>query len=156
MTAAPVQHLESPVPASSGDIKILLAADNVAARLTLKAVLEKSGYSVESAASASEAMEKIETKEYALVLCGLDGDSPTASRSVIKFAQRQEYRPATAYVRIFHDQAAPGEGDSGESAEVLVGTFEVAALLTQVAELLANRAAGRARRALRRALAAVR
>jgi CheY-like chemotaxis protein len=154
MTAAPVQHLESPVPAYSGDINILLAADNVAARLTLKAVLEKSGYSVETAASSSEAMEKIEAKEYALVLCGLDGDSPTASRSVIKFAQRQEYRPATAYVRIFHDQAAPG--DSEASAEVLVGTFEVAALLTQVAELLANRAAGRARRALRRALAAVR
>ena len=156
MTAAPVQHLESPVPASSGDINILLAADNVAARLTLKAVLEKSGYSVEMAASAPEAVAKIEAKEYALVLCGLEGDASVDSRSVIKFAQRQEYRPATAYVRIFHDQGTAGGEDSKGSAEVLVGTFEVAALLTQVAELLANRAAGRARRALRRALAAVR
>ena len=156
MTAAPVQHLESRVSAYPGEINILLAADNVAARLTLKAVLEKSGYSVEMAASSSEAMEKIETKEYALVLCGLDGDSPTASRNVIKFAQRQEYRPATAYVQIFHDQGASDEADSVETSEVLVGTFEVAALLTQVAELLANRAAGRARRALRRALSVVR
>jgi hypothetical protein len=89
-------------------------------------------------------------------MCGNEGDYPTATRSVNKNAKRQEYRPATEYVRIYHDQAAPGEGNSGESAEVLVGTFEVAALLTQVAELLANRAAGRARRALRRALAAVR
>lgn len=156
MTAAPVRHRETPVPASSGKINILLAADNVAARLTLKAVLEKSGYSVESAASAPEAMEKIETKEYALVLCGLDGESPTASRSVVKFAQRQQYRPATAYVRIFHDQDAKEGAATEPSDEVLVGTFEVAALLTQVAELLANRAARRARRALRRALAAVR
>ena len=47
-------------------IRILLAMDNVAARLTLEALLRKSGYAVDSAASLPEAMEKVEGEQYAL------------------------------------------------------------------------------------------
>ena len=39
------------------DVRILVAADDMPARLTLEAVLHKSGYSVDSAASSAEAME---------------------------------------------------------------------------------------------------
>ncbi len=131
---------------STGAVRVLVAVDDVAARLTLEAVLEKSGYLVDSAASSAEAMEKIENGQYALVLCNLGGESMDASRNVLKMAQNQEYRPATAYLK-----ASPEDGGSeAESDQLLIEAVEVPALLTQIADLIAGRAAGRARRAARR------
>ena len=43
---------------ASGSVRVLVAADDVPARLTLEAVLAKSGYAVDSAASSTEAMER--------------------------------------------------------------------------------------------------
>lgn len=131
---------------SAGGVRILLAVDDVTARLTMEAVLEKSGYRVDSAASSAEAMEKIETEQYALILCNLGGESADASRNLLKMAQTQEYRPATAYLR-----ASPEDDErNAESDQLLIEAVEVPALLTQIAELIASRAAGRARRAARR------
>lgn len=127
-------------------VSILLAVDDVTARLTLEAVLQKSGYSVDSAASSAEAMAKIEGGQYALVLCSLRHEPAETSRNVLKLAQSQEYRPATAYLT-----ASPDDADADEDAEsLLIEPVEVPALLTHIAELIANRAVGRARRAARR------
>ena len=128
-----------------GDVRILLAMDNVAARLTLEALLRKSGYAVASAASLSEAMEKVEGDKYALVLCDLRGESPEACHRVIKLAQTQEYRPATGYLT-----ASPEERRPRNSDQLLIETVDVPSLLTQVADLIASRAADRSRRAVRR------
>jgi CheY-like chemotaxis protein len=140
--------LRNPVEnGTPGVVRVLLAIDDVAVRLTLGAVLEKSGYFVDSAASSAEAMEKIEDEQYALILCDLDGESGDASRNVIKMAQTQDYRPATAYLR-----ASGGAEAADEDADQLfIETVDVPALLTQIADLIASRAAGRARRAARRA-----
>ena len=127
-------------------VRILVAADDMPARLTLEAVLHKSGYSVDSAVSSAEAMEKIEDEQYALILCNLRKESPDACRKVIGLAQRQEYKPATAYLTTSSD----GESSDSNSDDMLVETTEVPALLTGIAELIANRAAYRAQRATRR------
>ena len=125
---------------------MLLAVDDVAARLTLEAVLSKSGYAVDSAASAAEAMDLIEGEQYALVLCNLGRESAAASRNVIRLASRQEYRPATAYLMTARDHGS----HHADAEELLIEPVGIPSLLTYVAELLANRAADRSERAMRR------
>ncbi len=143
MSTATLGHLELAQEASG--VRVLLAMDNVAARLTLEALLRKSGYAVDSAASLPEAMEKVEGEQYALVLCNLRGESPEACRRVIKLAQTQEYRPATAYLTASPEKRKPQKSD-----QLLIETVDVPSLLTQVADLIAGRAADRSRRAVRR------
>ena len=46
--------------------RVLLVDDDVASRLTLKTVLEAGGYAVDSAASAAEAVDKLDEQQYAL------------------------------------------------------------------------------------------
>ena len=134
---------------ASGSVRILVAADDVPARLTLEAVLGKSGYAVDSAASSAEAMEKIECGQYALVLCNLHNESPDATPKTIRLARMQDYRPATAVLTTSSDRnSRPLDSD-----EVLVEPVEIAALLTKIAELIGSRAVGRAHRAARRGVA---
>jgi CheY-like chemotaxis protein len=136
----------APASPSADRVRILLAVDDVTARLTLDAVLKKSGYAVDSAASSAEAMEKIEGGQYALVLCNFGNESPESSRNVLKMAQSQEYRPATAYLT-----AAPDDAHTDEDAErLLIEPVDMPALLTHIAELIGTRAVGRAQRAARR------
>jgi CheY-like chemotaxis protein len=141
---APAPRLrDSTIP---GSAHILLAHTDVAVRLTLKAVLEKSGYRVESAASSAEAMEKIEKGQYTLILCDLNAESDQASRNVVKMAQTQEYRPATAYLTASQDRMSSRK----RPEEMLIAPVNIPALLTQITDLIASRAAGRAQRAVRR------
>lgn len=125
--------------------RVLLMEEDVTARLTLQAVLEASGYSVDSAISAAEAMDKLERHPYDLVLCGGRGDSRDECRRVISHARAQDYKPATAFLT-----ASGGEGKRPKSGKLLIEPLEVPALLTQIADLLADRAAGRERRKMRR------
>ncbi len=106
----------------------------------MEAVLEKSGYLVESAVSAADAMERIELRPFELVLCDLERDCSELQR----FAAMQPYRPATATVHVSHDHDHDHEHQGNE---VLIGAVDVQRLLTQLAELVANRAYGRAARA---------
>ncbi len=124
--------------------RVLLVEGDVTARLTLKAVLEASGYSVDGAASAPEALDKLERDEYALVLCDLH-NSPDECRRVINHARAQDYKPATAFLR-----TSGGQSRRPKSGRLLIETEEVPALLTKIADLLADRAAGRERRIMRR------
>jgi len=121
-----------------GAVRVLLASDRVTARLTLEAVLEKGGYCVESAVSAADAMERMESQPYDLVLCDLESDCSELRR----FAERQPYRPATATLHVSHDHCA-----EGDSHQVLIEPVDVPQLLTQIADLVANRAYGRSARA---------
>ena len=132
-------------PPFSGGVQILLAIDDTAARLTLEAVLAKSGYLVDSAASSAEAMAKVEDRQYAMVLCNLGGESEQASRGVVRLARTQSYRPATAYLTAFQEYSGTFEG----SEKLLIETVNIPAFLTQVTDLLATRAAGRAARRAR-------
>ena len=125
--------------------RVLLVEDDVTARLTLRAVLQASGYSVDLAGSAPEAMDKIERGQYALVLCGLRPDAQDECRRVIQHARVQDYRPATAYLT-----ASAGQTRRPKSGRLLIEPQEVPDLLSKIADLLADRAVGRERRNMRR------
>jgi len=61
--------------------RVLLVDDDLASRLTLQTVLEAGGYSVDVAASAAEAMGKLDDQEYELVLSDLRKHVPEAAPS---------------------------------------------------------------------------
>ena len=62
--------------------RVLLVDDDLTARLTLKTVLEAGGYNVDAAASAAEAVGKLDEHEYELVLSDLQMESPDSGLCV--------------------------------------------------------------------------
>src|SRR5438309_11507006 len=86
--------------------RVLLVDDDPASRLTLQTVLEAGGYSVDSAASAAEAVEMLDLSHYELVLSGLQMESPQAGLKVIAHARMMAYKPATALVTAYHNGQA--------------------------------------------------
>jgi len=130
--------------------KVLLVDDDPATRLTLKTVLEASGYSVDSAASAAEAVEKLDETQYDLVLSGLQTESPEAGLRVLAYARNMEYKPATATIRAYHnDSPAPVK----PSSSLLIAPEDVPDLIGKVADLISLRATRRLYRELRLASA---
>src|SRR5580698_2934515 len=83
--------------------RVLLVDDNPTSRLTLKTVLEAGGYHVDSAASAAEAVGKLEEGEYELVLSDLQMESPEAGLQVIAHARMMDYKPAMALITAYQD-----------------------------------------------------
>src|SRR3974390_1481238 len=79
--------------------RVLLVDDDPTSRLTLKTVLEAGGYSVDAAASAAEAVGKLDEGKYELVLSDLQMESPEAGLKVIAHARMMDYKPATALLR---------------------------------------------------------
>src|ERR1700730_5685135 len=76
--------------------RVLLVDDDPTSRLTLQTVLEAGGYRVDSAASAAEAVGKLEEQEYQVVLSDLQMESPEAGLKVRAHARMMDYKPATA------------------------------------------------------------
>src|SRR5580704_12930332 len=87
-----------PVPSHRKVAKVLLADSDLASRLTLKSLLVKAGYAVEGAASAAEAVCKLDAREFQLVLADLRTESGDAGPSLLSYARQKEYRPATALI----------------------------------------------------------
>src|SRR5262244_3012892 len=83
--------------------RVLLVDDDPTSRLTLKTVLEAGGYSVDSAASAAEAVGKLDEGEYELVLSDLQMESPEAGLKVIAHARIKDYKPATALIKTYQN-----------------------------------------------------
>src|SRR3569832_1739798 len=81
--------------------KILLVDDEVAVLLTLKAVLEISGYDVETAASAREGKHKLRTHEYDMIITDMRMESDASGAEVIKAAREASYHPAVALLTAF-------------------------------------------------------
>ena len=128
-----------------GLARVLLVDDDPAARLTLQTVLETCGYHVETAASAAEAVGKLEDGEYELVLSDLNLESPEAGRSVLAHARNMNYKPATALITAYHDRPAP----VSRQKSLLIKPEDIPGLLSKVADLISERATRRMRRELR-------
>src|SRR6201997_1354793 len=79
--------------------RVLLVDDDPASRLTLKTVLEAGGYAVDSAASAAEAVGKLDEQQYELVLSDLQMESPEAGLKVLAHARMMDYKPGNALLR---------------------------------------------------------
>jgi CheY-like chemotaxis protein len=112
--------------------------------LTLQTVLEAGGYRVDSAASAAEAVGKLDEREYSLVLSDMEMESPFAGLKVLAHARMMDYKPATALVASCQD----GIGVEGRG-DMLVEPADVPDLLEDIASLIGERAARRLHRELR-------
>jgi len=124
--------------------RVLLVDDDPASRLTLKTVLEAGGYAVDSAASAAEAVGKMDEKQYELVLSDLQMESPEAGLKVLAHARLKDYKPATAIVTTYRSRAT-----EDSAASVLIESEDVPGLLGSVAGLISDRAQRRVNRELR-------
>lgn len=126
--------------------RVLLVDDDPASRLTLKVLLEAGGYNVDAAASAAEAVGKLDEREYELVLSDLQMESPEAGLKVLAHARMMEYKPATALITTYQNE--PPE-PSRRQRSVLISPVDVPGLLSKVADLISQRATRRLERELR-------
>jgi len=125
--------------------RVLLVDDDPASRLTLKTVLEAGGYAVDSAASAAEAVEKLELHEYELVLSDLQMESPEAGLKVLAHARMMDYKPATALLTTYQN-AKPS---FRRSDSMLIKPEAIPELLGKVADMISQRATRRVQRQMR-------
>lgn len=114
---------------------VLLVDGDLASRLTLKTLLKAGGYRVDGAASAAEAVDKLDMAQYQLVLCDLRTESQDASQRVLAYARHKDYRPATALITSLMNmdrQAHQRDLDQ----QVVVNAEDVSDFLARVAELI--------------------
>ncbi len=115
--------------------RVLLVDDNLTSRLTLKAVLEAGGYFVDSAASAAEAVGKLDRQQYELVVSDLQMNAPEEGLRVLAHARLMDYKPATAILTTYH------RAKRDLSRRVLIKPENLPELLGKVADLISKRAA---------------
>ncbi len=132
--------------------RVLLADTDLASRLALKSILSTAGYAVSGAATAAEAVNKLDEGEYQLVLADLRSESEEAGPHLLAYARQKEFRPATALISsdLLEESGAPPQEETSDSA-VHISNENVAHLLGRVAELISQRADRRMKRALREA-----
>lgn len=139
-----------PSPPCRSVARVLLADSDLASRLTLKSLLSKAGYAVDGAASAAEAISKLNSDQYQLVLADLRTESGDAGPALLAYARQKDYRPATALIASDMSELGSGNGQTqGEDRVVSMSNDNVWYLLANVAELISLRADRRMRRANR-------
>lgn len=116
--------------------RILLVDDDVAILLTLKAVLEISGFDVETAASAREAKMRLKSNEYHMVITDLRMESETAGYEVAAAAKRAPNRPAVAMLTAY--PPADVDWTTEGTDKVLVKPMNTQDLLRQIEALLVS------------------
>ena len=137
--------------------RILLVDDDLAVLLTLKAVLELQGFEVETAGSSAEALVRMESSVYQMVISDLRMETEEAGLDVIRAARRQAYNPATALLTAYppsglrwngkaagkhgDDRYLDGEDWTGENSQsLLIKPLGTGDLLRQVEALLISHA----------------
>src|ERR1700730_289033 len=122
--------------------RVLLVDDDPTSRLTLQTVLEASGYHVDSAAAAAEAVGKLDEQEYQLVLSDLQMESPEAGLKVLAHAKMMDYKPATAIVTTYQNaHQTHSQHPRDNRKRMLISPEDIPDLLGKVASLIGMRAA---------------
>jgi CheY-like chemotaxis protein len=114
--------------------RILLVDDELAILLTLKAILEMNGFEVETAASAREAVQKLSTAEFNMVITDMRMETDTAGYEVIRAAKQQPYNPATSILTAYPQTSAEWKNRGAHS--LLVKPVNTQDLLRQIEALL--------------------
>ena len=115
--------------------RILLVDDEVAVLLTMKAVLEISGFEVDTAASAREGKHSLRSHEYHMVITDMRMESDESGHEVIQAARTAPYHPAVALLTAF-----PVEDDDWEQMgadKLLLKPMHTRVLLEQIEKLFA-------------------
>jgi DNA-binding response OmpR family regulator len=116
--------------------RILLVDDEVAVLLTLKAVLEISGFDVDTAASAREGVSKLHTREYHMLITDMRMEHDVAGVEVIKAARAAAYHPAVALLTAF--PVAEEDWQEMGADQLLVKPMHTRILLQQIEDLIAS------------------
>lgn len=114
--------------------RILLVDDDVTVLLTLKAVLELNQFEVETAGSASEALQKMASGEYEMVITDSRMETDDAGFHVIRAARQQAYNPATALLTAYPPRNLDWKHNGAQS--LLVKPIGTQDLLRQIEALL--------------------
>lgn len=123
--------------------RVLLVDDEVTVLLTMKAVLEISGFDVDTAASAREAKQRIKTREYQMIITDMRMENDAAGHEVIVEARKAPYHPAVALLTAFPVNDA--EWQEMGADKMLVKPMQTAVLLKQIEILLDKHSAKLAR-----------
>ncbi len=126
--------------------RILLVDDEVAVLLTLKAVLEISGFDVDTATSAREGKSRIKHREYEMVITDMRMEDEHAGIDVIAAAKEAPYSPAIALLTAFpvNDEALMG------ADKMLVKPMHTRVLLQQLEALFARHTAAKEKAAAKK------
>jgi DNA-binding response OmpR family regulator len=116
--------------------RVLLVDDEVAILLTLKAVLEINGFTVDTATSAREAEHKLRNADYHMVITDMRMESDAAGIDVVKAAKAAPCNPAVAVLTAFPDEGADYSSDGAD--ELLVKPMNVQQLVVQMEALLVS------------------
>ena len=119
--------------------RVLLVDDEVPVLLTMKAVLEISGFDVDTATSAREGKARIKNREYQMVITDMRMESDAAGREVIQAARTAPYHPAVALLTAFPMTDEDWQGMGAD--KMLVKPMQTAQLIKQLEKLLDNHAA---------------
>ena len=114
--------------------RILLVDDEVAVLLTMKAILEISGFDVDTAASGREGKSKLHTREYHMVITDMRMEHDEAGIEVIQAARAASYHPAIALLTAF--PVAEEDWQEMGADKMLVKPMHVQMLLQQIEKLL--------------------
>src|SRR5277367_5525975 len=116
--------------------RILLVDDEVAVLLTLKAVLEISGFDVDTAASGREGVSKLHTREYQMLITDMRMEHDVAGVEVIKAARAAAYHPAVALLTAF--PVAEEDWQEMGADQLLVKPVHTRILLQQIEDLITS------------------
>ena len=116
--------------------RILLVDDEVAVLLTLKAVLEISGFDVDTAASAREGKSKLRNHEYHMIITDMRMESDASGAEVINAARSASYHPAVALLTAF--PMADEDWQTLGADKMLVKPMHTRILLQQIEKLLTS------------------
>jgi DNA-binding NtrC family response regulator len=116
--------------------RILLVDDDVAVLLTLKAVLEMHGFEIHTANSVSDALQKLASNTYQMVITDMRMETETDGLHVVQAARAQDYQPATAILTAY----PPIDSDWQEAGaqSLLVKPVGTKDLMRQIEALLVN------------------
>ena len=117
--------------------RILLVDDEVAVLLTMKAVLEISGFEVDTAASAKEGKSDLRKHEYHMVITDMRMESDEAGQEVIRAARNAPYQPAIALLTAF--PVDDGDWQELGADELLLKPMHTRVLLEQIEQMFAAR-----------------
>lgn len=118
--------------------RVLLVDDEVPVLLTMKAVLEISGFDVDTATSAREGMIRIRKNEYQMIITDMRMESEAAGREVIQAARSAPYHPAVALLTAY--PVADDDWQDMGADKMLVKPMQTAQLIKQLEKLLETHA----------------
>lgn len=119
--------------------RVLLVDDEVPVLLTMKAVLEISGFDVDTATSAREGKLRIKKNEYEMVITDMRMESDAAGREVIQAARTAPYHPAVALLTAY--PVADDDWQDMGADKMLVKPMQTAQLIKQLERLLDSHSA---------------